>query len=263
MSKLVARLDRVSRGVTRSLGFATQINQESISTLVLVAWIEGANKKEIGAIAKTKPDAVVISSSALGTDDLERRLKPLDGSTWGVIVGQPDRDTLQQYRDTKCDFLVFGIEGMRVDFLGDGECARVLRVPADLEEYELRGLEDLPIDIVILYVEGSADFLTLRHMLSISNVRSATGRYMLLEWGAELTTTDLEHLREIGLDGIVIKVGNVGVPAVSALRETIDSLPPRKNKGEYRSVAVLPRMIKPDNTPPHRHEEEEGDEEEM
>lgn len=261
MSKLVDRLDRVSRGVTRSLGFSIQTNQEPIPTLVLVASLEGVSKKEIGAIAKTKPDAVVISSSALGTDDLESHLKPLDGSIWGISVDHPDRDILQKYRDTKCDFIVFGIEGMRVDFLGDDACARVLRVPANLEEYELRGLEDLPIDIVILHLEGATDSLTLRHILSISNVRSATGRYMLLEWGGELSTTELEHLREIGVDGIVIKVGNVSASIVSALRETIDLLPPRKNKGEHRPVAVLPRMVNPSNTPPHRHEEDDDDEE--
>ena len=262
MSKLMARLDQIAKGPSRGLGFTTSANQESVPTLALVARLGGTGKKDIGAIAKTQVDAVMLPGSALGLDNLERHLKPLDGRVWGVMMDQPDRDGLQSYRDKGCDFLVFGIEGTRVDVLEEGECARALRVPADLEDTQLRGLEDLPVDLILLRTETSEGPLSLSHLLAISNVRSATGRYLLLEWDAELTTAELEHLRDIGVDGLVVNVQKVASSVISTLRERIDSLPRRKPKGDQRSFAVLPRMGGLGDAHPQRQEEEEEEEEE-
>ena len=260
MSKLMARLDRIAKGTPRSLGFTPSANQESIPTLALVARLGGTGKKDIGAIAKTQVDAVMLPGSALGVDNLERNLKPLDGRVWGVMMDQPDRDGLQSYRDKGCDFLAFGIEGTTVDVLEEGECARALRVPVDLEEPQLRGLEDLPVDLILMRMEASEGPLSLSQLLAISNVRSATGRYLLLEWDAELTTAELEHLRDIGVDGLVVNAQKVASTVIFTLRERIDSLPRRKPKGDQRSVAVLPRMGEVGNATPHRHEEEEEEE---
>ena len=140
--------------------------------------------------------------------------------------------------------------------------AHVLRISSDLEESQIRGLEDLPVDAILLQKPSLEGPLSLSHLLAISNIRSAVSRYLLLEWSEALTSRELEHLRDLGVDGLVVDMEQAEAQVIATLRERIDQLPPRKPKGEQRSVAMLPHSVATEQRSPHRHEEEEEEEEE-
>jgi hypothetical protein len=262
MSKLLERLDRIAKGTAPALGFVPQGNREPVPPLVLLAWLVGKNQRHNSSLAKAGLDAIVLVDGPVGTDGVAQQLKSLDGAVWGLAVEESGQESLQAYKDKGCDFVVFGIDGTRVGVLEEGQCARILRIPADLPEPQLRGLEDLPVDIVIMRKPAPEGFLSLAHLLSISNVRSATSRYLLLEWDTALTTWELEQLRDIGVDGLVIIVEESRSQTIKALRQRIDALPRRKPRGEQRSVALLPRVGGLEGARPTRHEEEEEDDDE-
>jgi hypothetical protein len=233
------------------------VNQERIPSLVLLGWTGDSGKVKFSSKVKADVDAFILLPGDSEVDALDRQLKPLEGSTWGLVIEQPDRDRVEAYESKGCDFLVFDIADTRVDALEEGKCARILRVPENLEEPVLRGLEDLPVDIILLHKPAPEGPLTLSHLLAISNVRSATSRYLLMQWNADLTLRELEHLRDMGIDGLVVDVKDSSL--VAALRERIDSLPDRKPKGDQRPIATLPRVGQAASTPPQRREEEEDD----
>ena len=261
MSKLLDRLDRITRGAFRAMGFAASANQEQIPTLGLLIWAGEPGKNDVAPLTEAGVDAFILACGVLGVEELEGQLKSLGGATWGVAMEQPERDRVQSYRDKGCDFVVFGIEETRVDALEEGECARILRIPPDLEDSLLRCLEDLPVDVIMLRRPAPEGPLNLAHLLAISNVRSATGRYLLLEWNSGLTSRELEHLRDIGVDGLVVNVEEVQASVVTTLRDRINALPRRKAKGDQRPVAVLPRPRLTGTVRPQRQEEEEEEEE--
>ncbi len=262
MSKLLERLDRIAKGTAPALGFAPQGNRESVPTLVLLAWLAGKDQRHNSSLIKAGLDAILLPGSSAGTAGAAQQLKLLEGAVWGVAVEESGQEGLQAYKDQGCDFLVFGIDGTRVDALEEGQCARILRITADLPEPQLRGLEDLPVDIVILRKPAPEGSLSLAHLLAISNVRSATGRYLLLEWDAELTTRELEQLRDMGVDGLVITAEESQSKAIRTLRQRIDVLPRRKPRGEQKSVPLLPRVGGLEGARPGRHEEEEEEDDE-
>ncbi|MEE8443649.1 MAG: hypothetical protein V3S37_07860 [Dehalococcoidia bacterium] len=263
MSKLLDRLDRITRGTSRTLGFAPAAQSEPVPSLALLALVEDSSKSKIDSLTGTKVDALILPRGLTGVDGLEKQVKSLEGSTWGVAMDQPDRDRVEAYREKGCDFIVFGIDDTAVDALeeGEGEPGRILSITADLEESVLRGLEDLPMDIILLRKPPPEGPLSLSHLLSISNIRSATSHYLLLEWDTELTPRELEHLRDMGVDGLVINAGETDPAAITTLQEKISALPPRRGKGEQRPVAVLPRLRGAGSIRPDRQEEEEEDEE--
>ncbi|MFH1141794.1 MAG: hypothetical protein V1724_09090 [Chloroflexota bacterium] len=262
MSKLLERLDRIAKGAAPALGFAPQGNREAVPTLVLLAWLTGRNQRHNSSLAKAGLDAIVLTGTPTGTAGVAQQLKSLEGAVWGVAVEESGQESLQAYKDQGCDFMVFGIEGTRVDSLEEGQCARTLRISAELSDPQLRGLEDLPVDIVILHKPAPEGPLSLAHLLAISNVRSATGRYLLLEWDAELTARELEQLRDMGVDGLVITAEESQSQTIKTLRQRIDALPRRKPRGEQGSVPLLPRVGGLESARPRRHEEEEEEEEE-
>ncbi|MSQ22363.1 MAG: hypothetical protein EXR53_03515 [Dehalococcoidia bacterium] len=257
MSKLLERLDRIAKGAAPAMGFGPQGNREPVPTLALLAWLTGTNQRRNSTVAKAGLDAIVLPGAPAGTTGTAQQLKSPEGAVWGVAVVETGQESLQAYKEQGCDFLVFGIEGTRVDALEEGPCARILRIPADLPESQLRGLEDLPVDIVILCKPAPEGPLSLAHLLAISNVRSATGRYLLLEWDAELTARELEQLRDMGVDGLVITAEESQSQTIKTLRQRIDALPRRKPRGEQRSVPLLPRVGGLESARPRRHEEEE------
>ncbi len=261
MSKLLDRLDRLAKGTAPALGFAPQGNREPLPSLALLAWVTSKNQRHLTSIAKAGLDAIVMPGNPAGPAGAAQQPKPVEGAVFGVAIERTGEDNLQAYKDQGCDFIVFGIEGTKVGALEEGPCARILRISADMSEAQLRGLEDLPIDIVMLRKPAPEGPLSLAHLLAISNIRSATSRYLLLEWDTELSAMELEQLRDLGVDGLVMTAEDVSSQAVSALRERIAALPRRKPRGDQKSVPLLPRVGGIAGARPRRHEEEEEEEE--
>ena len=254
MSKLLDRLDRITRGAPHALGFTAAASRETIPQMALLARVTTPRQSDISALADAQVDAFILTGEA---KDLERAVKPLKNHTWGAGVERLEHAQMESYKTKGSDFMVFGIDGTLVDTLEEGEVARVLRIPPNLEESVLRGLEDLPVDIMLLQRPGASEPLALTHLLAISNVRSSISRYLLLEWHAELTARDLEHLRDLGVDGIVLDTVDVGTDTFKTVRQRIDAMPKRKPRGEQKPTAVLPRFGGLPGIVRHREEEEE------
>ncbi|MBI4198512.1 MAG: hypothetical protein HY533_05325 [Chloroflexi bacterium] len=246
MSKLLDRLDRITRGPVRSLGFTPTSAREAVATMALV--VQVADLKQAGATEALQAgaDAIVALASGPALSLLEVKERPAlpEGSTWGVEIQALDGTQAEALKGLGCDFLVFGIEHTPVEALGEGECTRVLRVSPALEDTLLRNIEDLPVDVVIVSKPGPEGPLSLAHLLAIANVRAATSRYLLVEWDAPLSARELEHLRDMGVDGIVVNASGEALAAtVSALRERIGALPARKPRSEREGRApLLPRL---------------------
>ena len=259
MSKLLDRLDRITRGAPNALGFTAAVSREAIPQMALLAQVATPRQSDISALADAKVDAFILTNEG---KDLKQTVKPLKDRIWGGTAERLGREQMEAYKAAESDFIVFGIDGTLADTLEEGEVARILRIPPNLEEPILRGLEDLPVDIVLLQRPGASEPLTLTHLLAISNVRGFISRYLLLEWDGELTARDLEHLRDLGVDGIVLDTAEVGADTFKTVRQRIDAMPKRKPRGEQKPTAVLPRFGGLPSTA-HHHDEEEEDKDEM
>ncbi len=228
--------------------------------MALLAWANGAKKQNLGKVA-SHADALVLPLSTLEGSTSESA--PPEGSIWGIAFDEADGNLVEIAKEKGGDFAVFNLDGVLVDHLNEGDVARILRVPADLDESLMRGLEDLPIDVILLKRPEPQGPLSLTHLLAISNVRSAMSRYMLLEWDTSLSSHELEQLSDMGIDGIVADMGKMSATAIGKLKATIDKLPPRKTRHEQKLGPSLPRAQEPASSHHHHHEEDEELEEEF
>ncbi|MBI4312044.1 MAG: hypothetical protein HY681_09715 [Chloroflexi bacterium] len=239
MSKLLDRLDQITRGPVRTLGFGPAATREATPTMALLVLVEGSKAEEAQSAVQSGADAVVLAAPGMGNPSAP------EGAAWGVEATQLDKAKADALRGQGCDFLVFGIENTLVEALEEGDCTRVLRVPPTLEESQLRVIEDLPVDVVLAGKPAPEGPLCLAHLLAIANVRSATSRYLLLEWNGPLSAQELEHLRGMGVDGILLRgAGGEALPAtVAELHERIAGLPPRRPRSDKEGRSpILPRL---------------------
>ena len=260
MSKLLERLEQVNKGPVRVLGFAPRREVETLPTMLLLAWADGAKKPNLSKLS-SRTDALVLPLSALESSPSESA--PPEGALWGIAFDKAEGNLVEIAKEKGGDFVTFNLDGVLVDSLTEGEVARVLQIPATLEESLMRGLEDLPVDVILLKRPEPQGPLSLTHLLAISNVRSAMSRYMLLEWDTGLTSHELEQLSDIGIDGIVANLGKMSASAIGKLKENIDKLPPRKTRNEQKLGPTLPRAQEPASSQHHHHEEDEELEEEF
>ena len=258
MSKLLERLEQVNKGPVRALGFAPRREAETLPTMALLAWADGAKKQNLSKVS-SHTDAMVLPLSTLESSTSESA--PPEGSIWGIAFDEAEGNLVEIAREKGGDFVAFNLDGVLVDHLNEGDVARVLRIPADLDESLMRGLEDLPVDVILLKRPEPQGPLSLTHLLAISNVRSAMSRYMLLEWDAGLSSHELEQLSDMGIDGIVADLGKMSPTAIGKLKQNIDKLPPRKTRNEQKLGPTLPRAQEPASSHHHHEEDEELEEE--
>ena len=259
MSKLLDRLDKLNRGVTASMGFGPSARSETLPAMALIGMLPNVRKsiQASSNLAKTGVDGALIE--APNTEKMLTELsQTLKDVPWGIRVQELAVEQASQYKDQGCDFLAFSPQTAPVGALEDRDTAYLLCISPDMDERALRAIEDLPVDVVLLPSTSVELPLTLQHLITISSVRSTFSKYLLLEVPGVPTAGELEGLRDIGVDGLVIDATSVSAWDLGKLKEGISSVPRRQRSRETRASAILPRTAYTlGRTPSHEGEEED------
>jgi hypothetical protein len=241
MSRFLDRLDRITRGAPVSIGFGAASRSEKLPSMGLLGRLSDRSKALRGAslLAKIGAEGALIEGMDDEADvsELAQNLKDVP---WGGRVGELNAEQVSSYTGKGCDFLVFEPEKVLLDSLGDEDTAYLLYIRPDVDEGYLRGVEGLPIDAVLLDTDGMHPPLTLQHLITISSVRSMMSKYLLLQTRGDLTERELEALRDVGVDGLVVDVPAFSVKKLEGLREKLLSLPRRQRDRAAKRSAVLP-----------------------
>ena len=260
MSRLVDRLERIGRGPVTSMGFGAASRTEKIPSMALVGTLSDPGRAAQGAstLARMGADGALIEGMHL--EDITQELSDALGEVpWGIRVQDLKDDLASQFREKGCDFLAFGPDAALVEALGDEDTAYLLCIQPDMEERFLRAVEDLPVDVVLLDMKSVERPLTLQHLITVSSVRSAFSKYLLLEVPGVLTTGELEGLRDVGVDGLVVDATALSAEELQELKDRLLAVPKRQRSRSGRPSALLPRM---DHTPPGAPSREDEEEEE-
>ncbi len=246
MSVLLDRLDKISRGPIKSMGFGASSRADKVPPMALIGKLSDPAKSAQGAsiLAKMGADGALIDG--LGLDKMTKKLtKALQKLPWGIRVHELKGDEATRCKEKGCDFLAFAPEEALLDALQDEDTGYILSIQTDMEEIRLRAIEDLPVDAVLLPFDSSGEPLTLEHLLTIGTVRASFSKHLLLEVSEILSTRELEGLRDIGVIGLVIDATSHSADALQALKERLDSLPAQPRNQSKGHAAVLPSIAGP------------------
>ena len=260
MSKFLDRLKRISRGTTISMGFGAAGRSEKLPSLALVGTLSDPAKSAKGAavLAGIGADGALIQGH---TDaSLKKLAKTLDNVPWGVRVEGLQQEQASRYKERGCDFLAFRPEGALVGALEDEDTGYLLCVQPDMDERFLRAIEDLPIDAVLLPMASAEPPLTLQHLITIGSVRGAFSKYLLLEVPGLLSTGELEALRDIGVDGLVVDATAFSSKELEGLSERLMGLPRRQSTKAKRPSPILPISAHTQSGPSPSEQDEDEDE---
>jgi hypothetical protein len=245
MSKLLDRLDRISKGTVTQMGFGAAVRAEKTPPMVLVGRIGKAKAASTAAaLSEAGFDGAVLDG--VPADDSGKVADSLKGLPWGLKLEEVTTEQVAASREKGCDFLAFSSDKAFLEALSDNdkvddEEGRILCISADMDERVLQVIDDLPVGAVLLSLDSVKPPLTMDHLLTIGSVRGCFNKYLLVELSGDLSSAELEGLRDIGVDGIVVvDAGSMSKTALKQCKERLQGLSRRQRKPQGRAGALLP-----------------------
>lgn len=237
MSKLLERLNRVSRGPGQPMGFRASAISKGPSMVLIAALTEGDDKA--AAAARESADAVLLSFGKLKGESLGQIVASIGDLPWGVSLKEVTADGLSQLRDRGCDFLVFDAARAPLALLREEEMAKIVEIEPSLADGLVRAIEQLPIDAVLIAEEGELS-LSIHRLMVCQHVANLVGKPLVARTPLGISEEDLNELLETGIAGLVVNLERGVEEELSKLRQAIDTLPSSRWRRKESTEALLP-----------------------
>ena len=239
MSRFIELLEKVGDTAPSPLGFAAATGRDDAAPqMALVALVTADDLVESPGVADADAAALLVETEFPMPD---AAAGALEGRLWGVrLVPSPAAYTVEQVEalvEQGCDFVVFESMDSAASILNDEELGRVVVLNADADEETSRAVADLSFDAVLLGWAVTGRPLILGDLVGIQRVRRNVGQPFLIEAPDGLEPADVEALRNLGVDGLVVSVPPLERAAET--RDAIHSLGKRQSRRQ-RSNALVP-----------------------
>ena len=259
MSKFLDFMERIREGAPAPLGFNVG-RAEKVPGMALVGMISGAYAKSIKIVANVKPDATIISG-ADGPEGLKKLGESLSDTPWGARVSSLNEEEAEAYQECGSDLLTFPLENTSASALASEEMARVLTIDVDMEEQELRAVASLPVDAFLISMTQVSGAWSLRELATLGTISRRVDKYILVEVSQAPGKKDLEALRDMGVQALVLDVGSVNAKALAGLKQSLLDMPKPKINRRNRAAAILPGSVYAAAAEPEPEQEEEEEDE--
>ena len=240
MSKFLERLDRINRGATTTtMGFGAASSSETVPSMALLGILKDGKKleEEASVLASIGADGAIIDLE--NSEQIIKKMPNIEGLPWGVRAEDINADKARDYKEKGCDFIGLDPSGADVEALIDEDMGYLLYIQPDIDDRSLRGIEDLPVDAVVVPLQSNGSPLTLESLIKIGSVRTMLSGYLLLEVAEPRTPWELKVLKDMGVDGLVVNASSGEI--LKDLKESLTALPKRQRTRGARPSPLLPQ----------------------
>ena len=260
MSKFLDSLEKISINAPLPLGFGVRREQRPPG-MALIVQISSDHDSVCEGVSDLSPEAVLLS----GIDDLAALKKialGLSSIPWGLSPGTITEDSVIGFKEAGCDMLAFGLADTPVSAINSDEMARVLCLDPSADERQLRAINPLPVDVVLIDVTSQSGTWTLGDLTNITAISSRVNKYILVSISEPPGAKDLKALRDAGVHGLVVDAGSVSMDSLSELKSDLQEMPRPQPGRKGRTAAVLPSSVFAVDRAPAPEEPDEDDDDE-
>ena len=250
MAKLADLIQRAWRPTSAPLGFASA-RTKATPSMIIVAQIN-AGWKAAASDAIAAGASVILLSGSPKENDIKAAAGAGAGSPCGLIAN--DAAKLDALRESGIDFVVLDNQAP-AGALQNEDLTFLLKVSEELSDVQLRTLDSLPVDALVL--ETPPGTLTIGRQMELQRITGLARKPMLMSPAADVSRDDLLSLRDAGVMLLAVDMSaSDGAKTIGQLAKLVKALPPRRlrPRGEKGEVS-LP-------TPSQSHEEHDDEDEE-
>ncbi|PKB66451.1 MAG: hypothetical protein BZY81_07275 [SAR202 cluster bacterium Io17-Chloro-G4] len=261
MSKFIERLDHIREGAPAAMGFGVQRVQKAPG-MALLAIVSGSDATALQQVADLKPEGALVS----GVDDpakLKEACAPLgEDIPWGSSVTALSENDVAAYEKEGCDLLAFALSGTSLAAAGSEEVARILRIDTAMDPEQLRVIDALPVDVLLINGPSSSSQWSLEDLVTVAGVTRRVNKYVIVETSQLPGAKELEALRDAGVNGLAVDVASVTAKKLTELKSALVDMPRQRPNRRDRNMAILPRSAFPSgsSSEPEEPEPDEDDE---
>ena len=242
MSEFVKKLDNISLGVGRAIGFGA-VGKSKTPPLMLVACLTRLDEDQSKVAISGKADALLYDiKDVAGQANTIANLAENDAKIpWGVRVQKADIEGMNRLAEVGCDFVILDAEAAAC-VLSEEKIGKVLEVGRSLEDGLARAIGQLSVDALLLEEDRQSGSLTINQLLNYHRLSGLAGKPSLVALPRELS--DLEALLDVGVKGVVMElIGKDMELRLKEVREAIQGLRGlKKKKMKNGSHALLPSV---------------------
>jgi hypothetical protein len=238
-SALIKRLRDASRVKPRSLGFGRRDDEKPSAAMVLVAQVGGFDAETAAAAAKAGAAAVAFAITAdelraLENGDLDRvraAVKACGDAVAGMVFEDSAAvpvDLSRHIEALEIDFAIASVERAPAALIGHESTALVARIEGYGERPAfLRALGELKVDAVVagrvLGSDGQSG-LRLFDLMGYKLVVESVRQPVLIVADEAALPADLQALRDVGVDGLILPVARDAASTIAPYVEAIGKL---------------------------------------
>jgi hypothetical protein len=261
MGKFLDLMERIVNGSPAALGFGAA-RATKVPSMALIALVSRHHAAGLKAVAGLAPDAALLSGLK-GPAALGELKSALPTAPWGVRTDGLGESDAQEYREHGCDLMAFPLQGTTAAALDGEDVGRVLCLEPGIQEHELRAIDTLPVDALLVNMTAVSGPWSLQDLMAVGSISRRASKYVLVAVSQPPGKKDLEALRDLGVRGLVLDVGAATPEVLKDLKAALLEMPRRRPQRKERTAALLPGSVyggAQAAAPAHEEEEEEEEE---
>ncbi|MFW6118319.1 MAG: hypothetical protein ACOC6R_02365 [Chloroflexota bacterium] len=221
MSKLVDKLQSLSKSSTTPIGFHPSVSALKSPAMLLIAGLSGTHVKEVKIMADA--DAGLMLSEDLTIKIVKQMVEAAGDVPLGIVVKGENKQKINELSSLGCDFVVFDIR-IPAAILHKEEVGKFLIIEPSLDQGFAKAINRLEIDGVFISSRGEDSFVAVEHLLVCRRFVELLEKPVIMTLPTLVTKAELTSLWQVGVDGVVAP-STQSAEALTDLKKMIGDLP--------------------------------------
>lgn len=236
-SKLIESLKRLSGPSAISMGFGRRQESQRPPSMLILADFDSISEGQLTSVG-VEADALLFSGSKISKEAIKKGIKSLV-IPWGIRL--KEGKDMAEMRELGLDFLVLPLEETEASILRTEEMGKVIEIDANLSDSQIRALEFMPVDALLLSHMDKRTTLTIKSLLACQRADLLVSKPMLGYVPARISSENLRSLWEAGLDGAIVKSEEITQDELKRIKEAIKSFPAYRGEKKH-TEALIPSL---------------------
>ena len=257
MSKLIDMLEKTGDFTPGPMGFGLATSREkSTAQMVLVVRASTDLLTKTNSLEKVEADAILVDTNI---EEFREVTKSLSNRPCGFYSAELTALNASELVDSCCDFVIFESLNSEAAITNIVDLGIVAVISADMDKETVRSIGMLPIDAVLLRPSLRDQPLTVNEATDIQKLARLVGKPVLVETPNGISQQNLEVLKNIGVEGLIVDVENTtDLDKITKTNEAISKLQRAEHKTARRD-AIIPQIAATDQVDP----DDTGDDEDF
>ena len=258
MSKLLSKFVKISRGSPAPMGFGHASRPQKTPAMAFIGLLSQNYKRGATRLNRIEADGALLRG--VNPDQVLTDITGVLGEVpWGLEAEETNGDSVDTLVEKGCDFFLVSPDKVTVEAVKDDRAAFLLTLPPNADDSFLRTIEDLPISAVFMSIGHASSPLNLQHLIDIGSVRTMFDKYLLVEVPNTVSAKELEGLRDMGVDAVVVDAGQSSEKVLKGIKQDLLDMPRQPKPKLERTTPML--AVGLGASASHADEEEEYEEE--